>query len=133
MSRLLLDTCSWIWLASDRRRLSRPAAAAIGEARERRQVYLSVLSCWEVAKLVEKGRLTFAIPAREWIARALRLSGLTVCPLTPEIAVDSTELPGLFHGDPADQVIVATARSLGAPVVTPDAKIRRYPHVRTLW
>jgi PIN domain nuclease of toxin-antitoxin system len=59
--------------------------------------------------------------------------GVTIHPLTPEICVESAELPGEFHGDPADQIIVATARLLAVPVVTSDRKILDYPHVQSLW
>jgi PIN domain nuclease of toxin-antitoxin system len=61
------------------------------------------------------------------------VDGVSLHPLTPEICVESTELPGVFHGDPADQIIVATARSLGATVVTADRRILEYSHVPTIW
>ena len=70
---------------------------------------------------------------RRWIEQALRQKGLQVCPLTPEVCVNSTELPGVFHGDPADQIIVATARANSAATVTCDRKIRECPHVPPLW
>lgn len=130
--RVVLDTCAWIWLASDRARLSPAAIEAIETARAAREVLVPVIACWEVAKLVEKGRISFRMPVSEWIARALRLEGLGLQPLTPQICVASTELPGEFHGDPADQLIVATARVLGVALVTADRKIREYPHVATI-
>jgi PIN domain nuclease of toxin-antitoxin system len=131
--RVVLDSCTWIWLASDKKRLSRAASLAIADAQDRRSAYLSVLSCWEVAKLVEKGKLAFRIPLRQWMQRALAIDGLQVQPLTPDICVDSTLLPGAFHADPADQIIVATARMLGAALVTPDKKLRQYSYVPTIW
>jgi PIN domain nuclease of toxin-antitoxin system len=69
---------------------------------------VSAISCWEVAKLVERKRLNLNVPVNEWIAQALGPSGITLLPLEPEIAVLSTQLPGSFHKDPADQIIVAT-------------------------
>ena len=66
-------------------------------------------------------------------AEATRAVGVTIHPLTPEICIESAELPGVFHGDQADQIIVATARLLGAPVVTSDPKILDYPHVQSVW
>jgi PIN domain nuclease of toxin-antitoxin system len=130
---VVLDTCAWLWFCSDRRRLSKAAHEAIQREKRRSGLVVSVFSAWEVAKLVEKRKLAFAIPCREWIEHACRVDGITMHPLTPEICVDSTELPGVFHGDPADQIIVATARSLGAPVVTADRKIIAYRHVPTIW
>jgi PIN domain nuclease of toxin-antitoxin system len=133
VTRVLLDTCAWIWLASDRQRLSAAAMEVVAGARKDGGVGVSVISCWEVAKLVEKGRLAFRIPVRDWIHRALRLDGLALLDLIPDVCVGSTELPGTFHGDPADQILVATARHLGAVLVTPDRAIREYPHVPTIW
>lgn len=94
---------------------------------------MSIISVWEVAKLVEKRKLAFSIPLRQWIERALEQEGLQLYPLTADVCVESTELPGVFRGDPADQIIVATARAAAAALVTCDRKIREYPHVPTLW
>lgn len=130
---LVLDTCAWLWMCSEPRKLSRAAREAIGRARKHDGLVVSIMSAWEIAKLVQKRKLAFAITCRDWIASAVTFPGVTLHPLTPEICVESTELPGAFHGDPADQLIVATARVLGAPVVTADRKIRGYAHVPTLW
>ena len=73
---------------------------------------VSVISCWEVAKLVENGRLKLQCPVEEWIEQALAYPGVQLLQLTPGIAVESTQFPGSFHRDPADQIIVATARKL---------------------
>ena len=133
MTPVLLDSCTWIWLASDRRKLTSPAAEAISRARSDSAAHISVISCWEVAKLVQKGKLAFRIPASDWIPRALSLEGIVLSPLTPTISIDSTTLPPGLDGDPADQIIVATARQMGAVIVTPDRRIRDYPHVPTIW
>lgn len=114
-------------------KLSLPAKEAIENARSKCALRLSVISCWEVAKLVEKGKLRFAIPVRQWIEVALALPGLQIHGLTPEISIESTELPGTFHGDPADQIVVATARVLGTEVATADRRIREYEHVASVW
>lgn len=90
---------------------------------------VSVISCWEVAKLVEVGRLAFSYPVQEWIEQALDYPGIQLLELTPRIAVESTQLPGTFHRDPADQIIVATARVLSLPLFSFDEKIDKYPHV----
>lgn len=93
---------------------------------------MSAISCWEVAKLVEYGRLTLSCPIAEWFDQALAYPGIQLLPLTPRIAVESTQLPGTFHRDPADQIIVATARVYDCPLLTTDDKILHYPHVKLL-
>ena len=130
---VVLDTCTWLWMCSEPKKLSRAAREAIDRERPHDGLVVSIMSAWEIAKLVQNGKLSFSIPCREWIEGAVRSPGVALHPLTPDICVDSTELPAMFHGDPADQLIVATARVLGAPVVTRDRKIRDYPHVATLW
>ncbi len=93
---------------------------------------VSAISCWEVAKLVELDRLQLTLPVLQWLERALTHSGVRLLELTPRIAVESTELPGKFHRDPADQILVATARVLSIPLLTADRKILEYPYVETL-
>ena len=92
---------------------------------------VSVIACWEVAKLVAYGRLTLPCPVAEWLDQALGYPGIRLLELTPRIMVESTQLPGTFHCDPADQLIVATARVYHCPVVTVDTKILASPHVQT--
>jgi PIN domain nuclease of toxin-antitoxin system len=129
----VLDTCAWLWLSAAPRKLSRTARALVQRERRRGGLIVSVFSVWEIAKLVQKGKLQFSVPHREWLAAAMQAEGITMYPLTPEVCMESTELPGVFHGDPADQIIVATARLLSAPVVTSDRRIRDYHHVATVW
>lgn len=128
---ILLDTHAWVWWAHGDDRLSRTQAAAIAEA-ESDEIGVSIISCWEVAKLVECGRLSLDIEIGTWLSQALSYPGVSLLPLTPDIVVESTRLPGEFHRDPADQLIVATARLLHAALVTSDEKIICYPHVQTL-
>lgn len=90
---------------------------------------VSIISCWEVAKLVEYGRLKLDRQVGLWIDRALAAPGVTLLPLNPQIVVESTQLPQPFHRDPADQLLVATARVLQCPILTEDSKIEAYPHV----
>ncbi len=87
------------------------------------------ISLWETAKAVEYGRLTLPLPVAEWLASALTYPGGRLIELTPEIAFESTRLPGAFHKDPADQMIVATARVLKSRLATIDSEILKYPHV----
>ena len=130
MNDLLLDTHVWIWVSIERdRSLSAKARKALRQARRR---LVSVISCWELAKLVEKGRISFSIPTVTWIHRSLSEFEITLADLTPEIAVESTKLQG-FHHDPADQLIVATSRILGIPLVTSDRRMLDYPNVESVW
>lgn len=93
---------------------------------------ISVFSCWEIAKLVEKGRLDLGMEPMEWIEMALAYPGVELQPITPAIAVESTRLPGTFHKDPGDQLIVATARLLGISLATCDRKLVEYTEVETI-
>jgi PIN domain nuclease of toxin-antitoxin system len=114
-------------------RLSKRARHAIGEAARQDAVALSAISIWEVAKKVEKGQLTLDRRSMNWLDQALGVDGLQVLEPTRGILVDSCRLPQPFRGDPADQIIVATARKRTAFVITADTKIREYPHVQTMW
>jgi PIN domain nuclease of toxin-antitoxin system len=127
----VLDTHIWIWWVSQDSQLSPENAEAI-RVNQPDGLVVSAISCWEVAKLVERGRLTLARPVLEWIDAALQYQGVQLMPLTPRISVESTQLPPPFHRDPADQIIVATARVLNCALLTDDTSIRAYPHVRLL-
>ena len=97
------------------------------------QLYLSAISVWEFSKLVQLGRLKINCDGPKWISTALNLPGLKLLDLTPEIAWQSNNLPGTIHRDPADQIIIASARLLDAPVVTKDKLIDEYKFVRSIW
>jgi len=127
---ILLDTHIWVWLSDESDRLSTRHRQIIARHRDC-GLGVSVISCWEVAKLVEYGRLELACPVGEWIETALSLPGIRLLELTPGIAVASTQLPGQFHQDPADQIIVATACVYDLELLTVDNRIVRYEHVRT--
>jgi PIN domain nuclease of toxin-antitoxin system len=101
------------------------------EENEDDEIGIGTISLWEVAKLVELGRLVLPVTLDEWFTDALAYPGVTLVDLTPQIAIESTQLPGQFHRDPADQIIVATARVLGCDLLTADQRIRGYPHVNT--
>lgn len=129
----VLDTHAWIWWVTGDRRLSRRAKAAIERALARGELHVSMISIWEMAKKVEKGQLALDRPLDEWLEAAVSADGLAVADLTRPIMIDSCRLPQPFHGDPGDQMIVATTRFLSATLVTKDARLRDYPHVRTVW
>ncbi len=132
---IILDTHAWIWLMEGSQALSRNALARIRQAEKAQLIGISVISTWEVAMLEGKGRLSFSIDCHDWIQQSLSAPGIKLIDLTPDIAVASTRLPGSFHGDPADRMIVASARSLDATIITADKKILNYAkhgHVRAL-
>jgi PIN domain nuclease of toxin-antitoxin system len=129
----LLDTHAWIWWVTQDKRLSARAASAIRRAAAQDDLWISLISAWGVAQKVEKGQLAFDRPLDRWLDEAISTNGLGVWEMTRPILVESCALPQPFHDDPADQIIVATARRHGAVVVTRDERIRRYPHVRSVW
>lgn len=128
---IVLDTHIWVWWVHGDERLTQTQAEVI-EANETDVIGVSAISCWEVAKLVEYGRLELPCSLEEWFKDALSYPGIRLLELTPEIAIESTQLPGEFHRDPADQMIVATARVYGCPLVTSDGRLLEYPHVETI-
>jgi PIN domain nuclease of toxin-antitoxin system len=129
---IVLDTHIWIWWVNESAELS-PIKEQILSSLQPEGLGVSVISCWEIAKLVEKGRLALAMPVGQWIDQALACPGICLLPLDPKIAVASTQLPAPFHNDPADQIITATARELNCPLATDDGKILAYAHVKLAW
>lgn len=128
---ILLDTHCWVWsqFGYDHE------FSALGLSMFRRAaaggvLFLSVISVWEVAFLESKQRLHLHMDCMEWVRRALETPGLSLVPLTPEIAVESTRLPGNIHADPADRILVATARNLGARLMTRDQALLDYGRKR---
>ena len=120
----LLDTHAWVWWVTEDRRLSPAARRAIERSRTRDDLSLSLISVWEVAKKVEKAHLVLDRPADQWLDLAVARPGLHLVELTRPILVESCKLPPPFHGDPADQLIAATARVHGLKLVTSDDRIR---------
>jgi len=130
---IVLDTHAWVWWIGSPEKLSGEAREAIDRAMEQERVHIPSISCWEVATLVRKGRLTLTLPVEDWVARSEALPFVQFVPLDNRIALRSNRLPGDFHEDPADRIIVATALALSLPLVSKDTKIRDYPHVETIW
>lgn len=126
---IVLDTHIWVWWVHNDAQLPEEYKDYIRES-EHNGLGVSAISCWEVAKLVEYGRLILPVSINDWFNTALNYPGITLLALTPEIAVESTQLPASFHKDPADQIIVATARVYDCLLVSLDRKIQSYPHVR---
>jgi PIN domain nuclease of toxin-antitoxin system len=130
-SVIVLDTHVWIWWVLDVARLSSGHRRIIAE-NEAAGIGVSIISCWEIAMIDSRGRLELPVPVETWLAAALAYPGVRLLDLTPRIAVEATHLPDDFHRDPADQIIVATARVHRSPLLTADQRILAYPHVRTI-
>ncbi len=115
---LLVDTHTLIWMVEEAPRLGVQASEALNKAGWEDRIAISAITPWEIALLVSKGRLQLGADVMQWIREALSKPGVRLAPLEPEIAVASTRLPFEMHPDPADRILVATARHLGATLVT---------------
>ena len=129
---ILLDTHVWVWFVSNPELLSKAAKNAIDSAMEQKEIFISSISAWEIALLVAKGRLYLTLEVNDWVAKSERLPFLQFLPVDNYVAVKSVNLPQPLHSDPADRIIIATAITIGAPVVTKDEKVLNYPHVKTI-
>ena len=126
-SRLLLDTHIWIWLMNGNDdRLDTQTIHAIEQAAAHGRVYVSAISVWEVALLESRGRIRLSRDCLDWVRQALDAPGVLLLPLSPEISVASSRLPGKFHGDPADRILAASARLHDLSIVTHDERILAY-------
>lgn len=128
---ILLDTHIWYWWAAESPRLLVKYRDLI-DAHRKDGLGLSIISVWEVAKKNQLGKLELDRPLAEWIDIALKFPNVELLPLTREIVLDATALPDGFRSDPADELIVATARVLNLPLLTADSKLCAYPHVTVL-
>ena len=135
LARLLLDTCAAIWI-TENEGLSDPEIEAMDAAHSRSEpVYVSPITAWERGLLSARGKLASPVPPLTWFERLVRDSKLTIAALTPSILIESSFLPGTIHRDPADRILIATARALDLIIVTRDRTILEYAdkgHVRAL-
>lgn len=129
---ILLDTHTWIWSHSATKLLSDTVKKRIKKTLTDQRAIASI-SIWEFAMMVAKGRINVKIDPKLWLDNAIKNTGIKVIELSPEIALESYNLPGDFHRDPADQIIVATARIHNLTLLTKDQKILDYRHVNALW
>lgn len=129
---ILLDTHAWLWWLSDPNRLSPTARRTIDDASAKGGVAVSTISTWETAMLVRKGRLELRLPVRDLASACKQLPFFRFVPIDAEIAIASVELDGL-HPDPADRLILATARHEGLDLVSRDERLQAWPGVRTIW
>jgi PIN domain nuclease of toxin-antitoxin system len=130
---IVLDTHVLIWWVDGTGELSRTAASMIKRAQADGGIMISSITAWEIAMLVDRARLTLTMDVPTWLSTVNRVPGLRFIPIDNQIAIGSVNLPGEFHQDPADRLIVATARRFGAPLVTQDRRIRSDPHLKTVW
>lgn len=130
--KYLLDTHAWVWALDSWPRLPRAVQRVLSDPRNM-PMGLSAISVWEFARLVARGKLRLKTPIEHWLARATEPGFVSVLPLTPDIAFRSNQLQPAFSSDPADEIIVATAREHDLTLISADDRIRAYRGVRTLW
>jgi PIN domain nuclease of toxin-antitoxin system len=124
---LILDTHIWIWaIVGDVARLSPEGLKAIEVGSQNNQLAVCAISVWEVGMLEAKGRIQCGNDGLDWVKKALSAPGLRLIPLSSEIAIESSRLPGGFHGDPADRILAATSRIMKATLLTKDLKLLEY-------
>lgn len=123
---MIVDTHVLVWLLEGDPRLGHKARQALDRAVQQEAIQVSAITPWEIAMLVNKGRLALGRDVGQWIDEAMSQPGIALVPLEPAIAVDSVRLPGALHADPADRFIVATARSRGVPLMTADRALLAY-------
>jgi PIN domain nuclease of toxin-antitoxin system len=126
-SGIVLDTHVWLWLNEGApERIAPSARREIEALAGRGRVFVSVISVWEVAMLESRNRIQLSLPVDRWVHRALRAPGVQLLELSPEIAIESTRLPGEPHGGPADRILMASARVIGGRLATRDTGILGY-------
>jgi PIN domain nuclease of toxin-antitoxin system len=127
---IVLDTHAWIGWVNESEQLSKKAAEAIHSAST---LGICAISCWEIAMLVVKNRLRLNQEVMGWIDLALKRPKTRLLTLEPKIRVTSTQLPGDFHGDPADRFIAASYLIHKATLITKDKQISDWPHLKAIW
>lgn len=130
---IVIDTHVLVWWVSGSILLPDTAREEIESTIENGgEVVVSAISVWEIGMLIKTGRLVFSIDPEDWLAEVSQIDGVRLMPVDAEISIKSTMLPGKFHNDPADRVIVATALKLEAPLITMDERIINYEHIETI-
>jgi len=131
---IIIDTHVLVWWVSGSDALSAAADKVIKKTLARgSEIIISSISAWELSMLIVNGRLVLSMDVENWLDEVSQIDGVRFVPVDNEIGIKSTMLPGEFHKDPADRIIVATARKLAIPLVTADEKIINYEHVKTVW
>ncbi len=124
--KLLLDTHVWIWLMNGYLTLSHTFLKTVARRQKLDDILISAISIWEIGMLVEKKRIRLEMDCLDWIEKLLALPGVRLVPISPRIAIQSTRLPGIVHGDPTDRILIATAVEENAVLATHDQKILEY-------
>ena len=127
---ILLDTHTWVWWAVEGPKLSKAARRVLAKNEKKA---IADITLWEVAMLCAKGRLRFDRPVGEWLEQAVDETAVEVVPISAAVASRSTALGTAFHGDPADQLIAATALVHGLTLVTADERLRAFAAIETIW
>lgn len=122
----LLDTHVWIWLMNGDKSLKKNIIDLIRRSSNQNELFVASITFWEVAMLEARGRIALGSATQDWIKEALATPGLSTATLTPDIAIDSCHLPDQPHKDPADRIIIATARKLQLTLITRDERILHY-------
>lgn len=130
---LVLDTHILIWWTGGDPKLTVNARERIDKAIENGEsILISAITAWEISMLVKKGRLTLTMDVDTWLQTVDEIENVSFVPIDNKVALESTRLPGEFHKDPADRMIVALARTLSSTLLTADEKILCYTHVKTI-
>lgn len=130
---IILDTNALVWWTTAPEKLSKKARNAIEKATKENEVLVSSISIWEVYLLIKKDKLRFLIDVDLWREKVEGLPFIQFIPIDNQIASKSVNLPGDFSDDPADRIIVATAKEREAILITSDSRIRKYPYIRSVW
>jgi PIN domain nuclease of toxin-antitoxin system len=123
---LLLDTHAAIWIAEDQPIASKATEAVDATYQAGSTVFVSAISAWEIGLLVSRNRLSLVATPERWFQRLLAIPGVQLADLSPDILIASSFLPGTPPRDPADRIILATARDLGATLITRDRLLLKY-------
>ncbi|BAB72710.1 type II toxin-antitoxin system VapC family toxin [Anabaena sp. FACHB-709] len=129
---ILLDTHIWLWWLHSPEQLSESGRTLLTIGENQNALIVSAISVWEIAIKHSNGKLPLPLPINEWFALAKTRPGITIEPLDPLDAITSTQLPGDFHKDPADRIIVAIAYRRNIELMTCDQKVLNYPHIKTI-
>lgn len=127
---LLLDTCALLWLVADDPKLSVKARQHIAANSE--SLFVSAISAFEIGVKYHRGKLSLCDEPENWWSRAVAHHGLRVVDASDSIALASTALPAI-HADPCDRIIIATAREIGATILTSDPLIAKYSEANVAW
>lgn len=130
---IILDTHVLLWWVNDPSKLSKRVQNVITTEKHEGVILVSSITVWEIYMLIRKKRLQLTMDTDSWLEAVESLPYIQCIPVDNKIAAKSVTLPGEFHSDPADRIIVATAREKGIPLITADERIRKYSSVQSVW